>query len=63
MKKNIINFIVILLVTFIYAAILMWLWNIILVPVLNISIINYWQSFGIYIISNILFKSSKIKME
>lgn len=52
-----------ILIAFMYAGILMWLWNAILVVLFNIPVITYWQAFGIYIISNILFNSAKIKTE
>ena len=46
----------IIIIGFIYAAILMWLWNAVIAPLFSISIITYWQAYAIYIISNILFK-------
>lgn len=52
-----------ILIAFMYAGILMWLWNAILVVLFNIPAVTYWQAFGIYIISNILFDSLKIKCE
>lgn len=56
-------FIVAILIAFMCAGILMWLWNAILVVLFNIPVITYWQALGIYIISNILFSSPKIKSE
>lgn len=38
--------------------ILMLLWNYLIVDLFNQTVINYWQSMGLYIITNILFKSS-----
>lgn len=35
--------------------IVMALWNNILVPVLHISLINFWQALGIFLLSKILF--------
>lgn len=58
-----VSFIAGTLIAFIYAGILMWLWNAILVVLFNIPVVTYWQAFGIYIISNILFGSLKIKSE
>lgn len=46
-----------LIISFIYAGILMWLWNLIIVPVFCAPIITYWQAYAIYIICNILFGS------
>lgn len=34
---------------------LVWLWNLVLVNVLNVPYINYWQSCGIVAICNLLF--------
>lgn len=58
-----VTLIVTILIAFMYVGILMWLWNAILVVLFNISAVTYWQAFGIYIISNILFGSLKIKTE
>lgn len=45
---------------FIIPAILMWLWNSCVVGWLPVGEIeSYWQAMGIYIVSNILFKSTK----
>lgn len=43
--------------SFIYAAILVWLWNLVIVSVFSAPIITYWQAYAICIICNILFKS------
>ena len=45
-----------LVICFVEAAILMWLWNIIIVYLFNLPILTYWYSFGLIIISNIVFK-------
>lgn len=58
-----VSFIAGTLIAFMYAGILIWLWNAILVVLFNIPVVTYWQAFGIYIISNILFGSLKIKSE
>lgn len=58
-----VTLIVAILIAFMFAGILMWLWNAILVVLFNIPVITYWQAFGIYIISNILFGPFKIKSE
>ena len=58
-----VSFIVAILIAFMYVGILMWLWNTILVVLFNIPVVTYWQAYGIYIISNILFGSLKIKCE
>lgn len=42
---------------FICSAILMWLWNIVVVALFGLPVISYWQSCGLYVISNILFKN------
>ena len=46
---------------FILPAILMWLWNDCVVTLFKegtVNSIGYWQAVGIYIVSNILFKTS-----
>ena len=46
---------------FILPAILMWLWNDCVVTLFKegtVNTIGYWQAVGIYIVSNILFKTS-----
>ena len=51
---------VIIACLFIIPAILMWLWNSCVVGWLPVGEIeSYWQAMGIYIVSNILFKSAK----
>lgn len=47
-----------LIAAFIYAAILMWLWNAIVVGLFSAPIISYWQAFSLYIILNILFNKT-----
>ena len=60
----IILFIVLIILTFIYSGILMWVWNMIMPVLFGLPMISFWQALGIYIISNILFKgSSSIKRE
>lgn len=44
-----------LIIAFAFAGILMWLWNAVIVILFSTPVINYWQAFGLYIISNILF--------
>lgn len=60
MNNNFYNFSGILITSFIIAfgssAVLMWLWNAIVVDIFLVPTITYWQAFGLYIISNILFK-------
>lgn len=53
-------FLMIIACLFIIPAILMWLWNSCVVGWLPVGEIeSYWQAMGIYIVSNILFKSTK----
>ena len=54
--------ITLLIISFIYAGILMWLWNLVIVPVFCAPIITYWQAYAIYIICNILFGSKGTKL-
>lgn len=60
MNNNFYNFSGILIASFIiafgFSAVLMWLWNAIVVDIFLVPTITYWQAFGLYIISNILFK-------
>ena len=58
LKKLIVEFIVLLAASFLMVAILMWLWNGLAVALFSLPVITYWQAWGIYILSNILFKSS-----
>jgi hypothetical protein len=51
---------VVALVSFLYGAILMWLWNAVIVVVFAAPALSYWQAYGICIICNLLFKSSKV---
>ena len=43
---------------FLYAAIGMWLWNIILVPLFSVPVIGYWQMYGIMILARLIFGRS-----
>lgn len=47
----------IIIIFFLYSAILMWLWNIVVVSLFKLPVISYWQSCGLYMVSNILFKN------
>lgn len=47
----------IIIIFFLYSAILMWLWNIVVVALFKLPVISYWQSCGLYMVSNILFKN------
>ena len=49
---------VVVLVSFLYGAILMWLWNAVIVIVFAAPTLTYWQACGICIICNLLFKST-----
>lgn len=51
-------FVVLIILTFIYSGILMWVWNMIMPALFGLPIISFWQALGIYIISNILFKGT-----
>lgn len=51
---------VVVIVSFVFGAILMWLWNAIIVVAFGAPILTYWQAYGICIICNILFKDSNI---
>lgn len=60
MKESFGSFFGVIIASFIiafgFAGILMWLWNAIVVDIFLVPTITYWQAFGLYIISNILFK-------
>ena len=49
---------VLVICIFLYAAIGMWLWNIILVPLFGAPIIGYWQMYGIMILARLIFGRS-----
>ena len=46
---------VIILTVILYAAIGMWLWNLILVPMFAFPVIGYWQMYGIMILGKLIF--------
>jgi hypothetical protein len=46
---------VIILTVILYAAIGMWLWNLILVPLFGAPVIGYWQMYGIMILARMIF--------
>ena len=46
---------IIVLTVILYAAIGMWLWNLILVPLFGAPIIGYWQMYGIMILARMIF--------
>ena len=46
------------IIVFLYAALGMWLWNIILVPMFGIPVIGYWQMYGIMILARLIFGRS-----
>lgn len=50
--------VVLLLFGFIYSAIIMWIWNAVIVTLFGLPFISYWQAFGLYILCNILFKNT-----
>ena len=58
LKKQFIELITLLAISFLVVAVLMWLWNGLAVALFSLPVITYWQAWGIYILSNILFKSS-----
>jgi len=60
-KKGIGIAIMIVICIFLLSAVVMFLWNHILVPVLNINVITIWQALGIFILSKILFGGFKGK--
>lgn len=37
---------------------LMWLWNWLMVGLFGLPVIGFWEAVGLYLLSNILFKSS-----
>ena len=45
----------IVLLVILYAAIGMWLWNLILVPLFGAPVIGYWQMYGIMILARMIF--------
>lgn len=48
----------VLIVPFLLALLVMWLWNWIVPNIFGLMEITYWQSWGLVILSNILFKST-----
>lgn len=49
---------VLVICIFLYAAVGMWLWNIILVPLFGAPVIGYWQMYGIMILARLIFGRS-----
>lgn len=47
--------IAVIIVCFLGAAIGMWLWNAILVPMFAFPVIGYWQMYGIMILAKLIF--------
>ena len=43
------------IVVFLGAAIAMWLWNAIMVPVFGLPILGYWQMYGIMVLAKLIF--------
>ncbi len=39
------------------AAIAMWLWNVIMVPMFGMPVLGYWQMYGIMILARLIFGS------
>ena len=52
--------IVLPIVLFLGAAIGMWLWNAILVPMFAFPVIGYWQMYGIMILAKLIFGGTSI---
>ena len=50
-------FLLVIASVFIYAAIGMWLWNIIVVPVFCAPVLGYWQMFGLMWLVRMIFGS------
>lgn len=53
-----VTLVILLLFGFIYSAIIMWIWNAVIVALFGLPFISYWQAFGLYILCNILFKNT-----
>ena len=50
--------IMILIIGLLAAFPIMWLWNFVMPTAFGLTRITFWQAFSLYILSNILFKSS-----
>lgn len=62
--KKIIGYIILAFCLFsIFSYVLMWLWNHVLVDVLHVSVVSYWQAFGILLLSKILFGGFKSEFD
>ena len=46
---------VFVILCFLGAAIAMWLWNAIMVPVFGMPVLGYWQTYGIMILAKLIF--------
>ena len=47
--------VVLIVICFLGAAIGMWLWNAIMVPVFAMPVLGYWQMYGIMILGKLIF--------
>lgn len=54
-----------LIVIFLYAALGMWLWNIVMVPLFALPVVSYWEMWGIMILAKMIFggRSSSYKVD
>lgn len=58
--KKVLGIILVVMAAFaVFSLVVMSLWNAVLVPVLHISAVNFWQAAGILILSKILFSGFK----
>lgn len=57
LKKYLTSLVVIISLFFVWPFIIVWLWNGIVVDLLNVGELTYWNAMGLFVLCNILFKS------
>lgn len=55
----IVTIIALVALVFIKAALCMWLWNLIVVPLLGLAVISYWQMYGLVVLIQLILPSSR----
>ena len=63
LKIYLTTLIVIISLLFIWPLIIVWLWNGIVVDLLNVGELTYWNAMGLYVLCNILLKPKGYKID
>ncbi|GFD76917.1 hypothetical protein [Tenacibaculum mesophilum] len=57
--RIIFGIIAVLMLAILFGYAIMWLWNNLMPDIFGLSVINYWQAVGLFILAKILFSSSE----